>query len=367
MTRTVTKLVGGAIAALAVTLALPTVALMAAADTAAQPTPTSGAVDDIPAVYLTLYLDAAAERCPTVTWTVLAAIGKVESDHGRIHGAHTRDDGRVTPPIIGPALDGTDGTRRIADTDDGRYDRDRQLDRAVGPMQFLPGTWKAYGIDASGDRIADPHNAYDAVHSAAAYLCDAGAHRPERLRQALYAYNRSTDYVDRVLMHAAHYGQATPHDRVPASPELITAVLANPRLDIYDAGRRDIAAGRVDARILTLLQALSLEHVLGVSSLKTGHSRCVGGDHGQTDCTVSEHWYGRAVDIHTVDGRPVAPTNLAARRIVERLAALEARVRPSEVGSPWPDFDHLPGFFHDNQHLDHLHLAAPFPRHRPNH
>lgn len=159
---------------------------------------------DIPAEVLPLYM-AAADTCPGLSWAVLAAIGKVETNHARHGSAHLHPDGDVTPWIIGIALDGRRGTRAIPDTDGGRWDRDTTWDRAVGPMQFIPATWQTFGVDATGNGAADPHNYVDAVHAAAAYLCANGAGDPDTLRTAILAYNQAGWYADRVLTVAQRY------------------------------------------------------------------------------------------------------------------------------------------------------------------
>ena len=146
---------------------------------------------------------------------VLAAIGKVESDHGRLGGARLQPDGSVAPPIIGVALDGSPGVARILDTDRGRYDGDTTYDRAVGPMQFIPGTWTALRRGRDRQRQPPtPTTPIDAIHSAARYLCANGAERPDAaIRQAILAYNRSTAYRDRVLEIAAGYAPLAPAAR----------------------------------------------------------------------------------------------------------------------------------------------------------
>jgi murein DD-endopeptidase MepM/ murein hydrolase activator NlpD len=76
---------------------------------------------------------------------------------------------------------------------------------AVGWMQFLPSTWKAYGVDANEDGRKDPYNPLDAVCAAARYLRAAGGQ--EDLRTAIFAYNHADWYVDEVILYARQYGR----------------------------------------------------------------------------------------------------------------------------------------------------------------
>jgi hypothetical protein len=148
-----------------------------------------------------------------LTWSILAGIGRIESNHGRHGGAATRFSpaGDVHPAILGPPLDGRAGSATIRDSDRGRLDNDLVWDRAVGPMQFLPSTWRSLGRDGNNDKVANPGNFFDSAVSAAAYLClahDGDLSDQQQLRQALYAYNHSWDYVDTVLGWAAFYGES---------------------------------------------------------------------------------------------------------------------------------------------------------------
>jgi len=167
----------------------------------------------IPALALRAYHEAAAWAAGFrpgcgLSWSVLAGIGRLESNHGMHGGSATRfsPDGTVSPPITGPALNGR-GTASIPDTDGGRWDRDRTWDRAVGPMQFIPSTWRRLGRDGNGDHLADPNNLFDAATSAAGYLCLVGGDLSGRegLRRAVYGYNHSWAYVDAVLGWASLY------------------------------------------------------------------------------------------------------------------------------------------------------------------
>ncbi|MCF6475328.1 lytic transglycosylase domain-containing protein [Nonomuraea sp. MG754425] len=123
-----------------------------------------------PGSYLELY-KAAATRCPGLSWTVLAAIGQVESGHGRNNG----------PSSAG----------------------------ALGPMQFMPATWKHYGVDGDGDGEKDIWSPYDAVPGAANYLCaNKAGQGGEKLRKAIWFYNHSWDYVNKVMSIAEAYARA---------------------------------------------------------------------------------------------------------------------------------------------------------------
>lgn len=137
-----------------------------------------------------------------LSWWLLAAIGQVES--GNAWGRTVAADGSTSPRILGVALDGRPGVALIRDSDAGRWDGDTTYDRAVGPLQFIPSTWRSSGRDGNGDGIADPHNVYDAATSAAGYLCGYGRDltQPSDLRAAVLAYNHSDRYLVAVLRWA---------------------------------------------------------------------------------------------------------------------------------------------------------------------
>src|SRR5579863_8246017 len=138
-----------------------------AAACTAQPAASSAAAA-IPANYLADFKKAGTEY--GIPWTVLAAIGEVESGDGQNDG----------PSSAG----------------------------ALGPMQFEPSTWAIWGMDAFGETGApNIMNPYDAVPSAAVYLCAAGAGNPATLPSAIFAYNHARWYVNEVLALAQQYGQ----------------------------------------------------------------------------------------------------------------------------------------------------------------
>jgi hypothetical protein len=146
-----------------------------------------------------------------LSWVTLAAIGSVESAHGRFNGATIAADGTSGPSIIGPALDGRPGVQAIADTDGGQYDGDTRWDRAVGPMQFLPSTWRRWGVDADGDGVARPHDLDDAAATAAVYLCASTQTMTTGAGwwAAITTYNRSSEYARNVLDRSNQYAQSS--------------------------------------------------------------------------------------------------------------------------------------------------------------
>ena len=151
---------------------------------------------DIPPAYLSLYQRAAAAY--GLDWAVLAAVGRVECDHGRDPDPSCLREGAVNSAGAG------------------------------GPMQFLASTWAAYGVDGDGDGVADRWDPADAIFSAANYLRAAGGARD--IRSALFTYNHATWYVDEVLAWARRYRAPTatpsPPAVLPGDPEASQSTLA---------------------------------------------------------------------------------------------------------------------------------------------
>jgi len=174
--------------------------------------PAARGVDDIPMRALEAYqraamvIDLADDSCH-LDWSLLAAIAKVESDHGQYAGASINSDGRVRPFILGPRLTGSSHTRRMTDTDAGRLDGDRRVDRALGPFQILPSTWAQVRVDADGDGRRDPNDVDDAALAAAVFLCsgreDLATGHGQRL--AVLRYNPDGGYARLVMDVMAGY------------------------------------------------------------------------------------------------------------------------------------------------------------------
>jgi membrane-bound lytic murein transglycosylase B len=174
----------------------------------------SGAID-VPARALMAYGNAelvlrSEQPGCRLSWATLAGIGRIESNHGRYGGARLNDDGRPSKPIIGVPLDGSAGVKAISDTDGGRYDGDAQHDRAVGPMQFIPSTWKRWTADANLDGVGDPQQIDDAALAAGRYLCAGGRDlaTPKDWWAAVFSYNNSVPYGQKVFGLADSYAKA---------------------------------------------------------------------------------------------------------------------------------------------------------------
>jgi hypothetical protein len=116
----------------------------------------------------------------------------------------------------------------------------------------------------------------------------------------------------------------------------------------------DYRSPRLDRRVRKLLIAAADRQPIRVSCLRTGHSWYVKGTR-----RISNHSVWRGVDVDRVDGRPVSPANVAARRLAVWIGQGRAGVQPSEVGSPWA-FGRRP-WFTDAAHQGHLHVGFPDP------
>ena len=159
--------------------------------TGAATAPSADALSNVPAAYLALYQRAAA-TCPGLSWTVLAAIGTVESDNGQ-----------STLPGVSAG---------------------QNASGAMGPLQMLGATFAAYDtpVPPGGANPPSPYDPTDAVYAAARMLCADGGRNDANLTQAVWDYNHSQSYVTEVLGLAARYGQTA--TTAPPSAAATTAL-----------------------------------------------------------------------------------------------------------------------------------------------
>lgn len=179
----------------------------------------------IPQIVLDAYMRAAQTMATNdpqcgLHWSILAGIGRVESNHAR--GGDVDSAGTTLTPILGPALNGTNGTAALPAILGGRWTGDPVWQHAVGPMQFIPSTWLKWGNGGS------PNNVNDSALATAGYLCAGGANLrdPAQLAAAIYRYNPSYAYVREVLAWAARYANGV----IPLPPGLPATDVAPPEL-----------------------------------------------------------------------------------------------------------------------------------------
>ena len=284
-----------------------------------------GPVADIPAEYLVLYR-AAGERYG-IDWSILAAIGSIETDHGRSDAP---------------------GVKSGVNT----------YGCCAGPMQFSviprPSTWDQFGGDGNGDGRKDVYDPADVIPAAARYLRASGA--PRDYRRAIFAYNHAQWYVDQVLAKAAEYRAAdveAPAGDLPDAGMAAREVLANRRITLTPGQRADIAGGHVSAQLLGLLAWVGTRHRVIVTALYSDHA--AGTNHRPSDGSP-----GRAMDIGAVDGQrclnyaPSSPCGRLAREVL----AVRGPLHPTEVIC-WfdPDGPDSPDGFARADHADHVHVG----------
>lgn len=165
-----------------------------------------------------------------ISWNLLAGIGRIESMHA--NGGATDASGAAVRPIYGPALDGTLPGNEVIEL--GRSANRVVYARAMGPMQFLPGTWSRYASDGNGDGKADVQNLFDSSLAAARYLCSGGLNlrAQSQVMTAILRYNNSVAYAQNVLGWAAAYATGVvPVDLPPITGPI--PPIADVHLDNY--------------------------------------------------------------------------------------------------------------------------------------
>ena len=273
----------------------------------------------IPRFLIKLYKQAGKRY--DIPWPILAAINEIETDFGR----------------------------NVAISSAG----------AMGWMQFMPGTWKAYGVDADHNGKKDPNNPRDAIFAAARYLHASGA--PGNMRRAIFAYNHAGWYVDSVLMRAERIAaQQGERSRVlsklfeASGRRLEQQVLADPRITLYECGRKDIAEHRIDRRVLVLLRFLAWSGLHPtVSSLECGHG------YYTKSGNVSHHSSGNAVDISAINGIPIMGhqgSGSVTEATIHELLTLRGAMRPDQIISLMT-FERAENTFAMGDHADHIHIG----------
>ena len=287
--------------------------------------PSQLALAEIPPTYLRLYI-AAGQRYGIDPW-ILAAIGSIETDHGR-----------STAPGVHAGVN--------------------FLGCCAGPMQFSivgsPSTWDTYGVDGDHDGRVSPYDPADAISAAARYLRAAGA--PDDYQRAIFAYNHADWYVAQVLAKAGQYRgaqTAATGDQPALNTDALHDVLTGSRVTLTPIQRTDLRTGQIDPRVISTLAWIARRHTIIVTALKSDHSTLT------VDGNVSNHSAGRAVDIGAVDGEICRGTRTGrCADLVRELAAVTGELRSTELIYCWdPDGPNDPRGFARADHCDHIHVG----------
>jgi hypothetical protein len=270
--------------------------------------------DEVPEPYMDAFQDAAAQYDlgEDGVWA-LAAVARLESDYGR----------GMTP--------------------------DELKDR--GPLGISDSNWNEYAVDGDGDGKALRQSPGDAAGALARMIWAAGS-----LRAGIFEHNHAAWYVQEVLDEAEpltgkcrvrtiSYAIALPGPTtVPINWENLE--LSN-NLELWD-----LQQGAIDSRVLALIAAISQEHKIRISSLRSDHSMHTSGGN------VSNHYFGRAVDIAAIDGVPCTVTAVESPcgTMVRALAQLPVELRPAELIFCF-DADGPGAAFAAADHCDHIHAG----------
>lgn len=234
----------------------------------------------------------------------------------------------------------------------GRGMKPKQL-RKVGPLNIDASQWKKYGVDGDGDGRLRPRSPGDS----AATLARSTWSRDGDLEAGVFSHNQAAWYVDEVMRAAAAlkgeckvtrvaYSLTLPGPTgVPINWENVT--LSND-LEVWD-----VRTGAMDPRIMALIAAISKKHSIVISSMRSDHSMLT------VNGGVSNHYYGRAIDISMVDGVSCTVTgvNDPCGVLTRELAALEPGVRPTELIFCFDADGAGRDAFAAADHCDHIHAG----------
>jgi Transglycosylase SLT domain len=236
------------------------------------------------------------------------------------------------------------------ESDFGRGMEAEQL-RTSGPLGLDSAEWQRFAVDGDGDgrlRHADPD---DSAATLARLIWSRGG-----LRAGLFTHNQAEWYVEAVLAEAERLeGSCKAHEVewTLALPNVVIAPIEWDNLTVLnEAAQEDLMSGAIDPRIVGLIGAITQAHQLTISSLRSDHSMYT------AEGGVSNHYYGRAMDIAAVDGVSCTDTTPAApcAELARTLAALPAPAMPTEliycfdVDGPGPAFAR-------SDHCDHIHAG----------
>jgi soluble lytic murein transglycosylase-like protein len=276
--------------------------------------------DSIPDAYMTAFQDAAGryELGQSGVWA-LAAVGRLESNFGK---------GMTAGEL-----------------------------RETGPLGISEDNWKRYAVDGDHDGKVERRSPADSAATLARMIWAAGG-----LRAGLFQHNHAEWYVESVMHEAESMAGSCqvktvaysvvlpgPTDARASTPINWANVELSNQLEMMD-----IKSGAIDPRILNLLGAISQQHTIRISALRSDHSKYT------SSGNVSNHYYGRAMDIAAIDGvscTDVSPTGPCGT-IARQLGALPPGQEPTELIYCFdPDGPANPNGFAQADHCDHVHVG----------
>jgi Transglycosylase SLT domain len=270
----------------------------------------------IPQVYMTAFEDAAGryELGPSGVWA-LAAVARVESNFGK-------------------GMSPTDLNTR-------------------GPLGISDDNWERYAVDGDGDGKVKHSSPADSAATLARMIWAEGD-----LRAGLFQHNHAEWYVEAVLRDSeAMKGscQAKTVAYAVALPGPTNTPINWRNVELSNQLEMvDIQSGAIDPRIINLIGAISQQHTITISALRSDHSKYA------SSGNVSNHYYGRAMDIAAIDG--VSCTNVSpdgpCGTLARQLGALPPGQEPTELIYCWdPDGPANPNGFAQADHCDHIHVG----------
>jgi len=270
----------------------------------------------VPEAYMTAFEDAAGryELGQSGVWA-LAAVARVESNFGKGMSRHDLE--------------------------------------SRGPLGITPDNWESYAVDGDGDGKVRHSSPADSAATLARMIWSAGD-----LRAGLFEHNHAEWYVEAVLRDADAMKGSCQVKTVAYSVALPGPTNAPINWRNVELSNQlemvDLQSGAIDPRIVNLLGAISQQHTITISALRSDHSKYA------SSGNVSNHYYGRAMDIAAIDG--VSCTNVSpdgpCGTIARQLGALPPGQEPTELIYCWdPDGPSNPNGFAQADHCDHVHVG----------
>jgi soluble lytic murein transglycosylase-like protein len=277
-------------------------------------TPSEEARDAIPEEYLGAFQTAAGryELGEDGVWA-LAAVARLESDYGR----------GMSPEEM----------------------------RARGPLGIEEENWQQFAVDGDGDGKLKRESPGDSAATLARMIWASGD-----LRAGLFQHNHASWYVDEVIEEAEQMAGKCEVRTVAYSvvlPGPTSAPINWENVELSNSLEMlDIQQGAIDPRILVLIAAISQDHTLRISSLRSDHGQYTSGGN------VSNHYFGRAMDIAEIDGVPCTVTDVdgPCGTMTRALASLPEGQKPTELIYCF-DADGPGPAFAAADHCDHIHIG----------